>query len=108
MAILQLHPPSDPKEVQKPTGMIAALNCFVSKLADKCRPFFQLLKKWKGFSWTPECDKAFQKLKKYLAKPHILSSLEPMEDLYMYLLVFEHAMSAVLIKVQEGVQRSVC
>lgn len=85
--------------------MIAALNHFVSKSVDKCRLFFQLLKKWKGFSWTPECDEAFQKLKEYLAKPPILSNPEPGEDLYMYLLVFEHAVNAVLIRVQEGVQR---
>lgn len=83
-SIQQLRSPSNPKEVQKLTGMIAALNRFVSKSVDKCRPFFQLLKKWKGFSWTPECDEAFQKLKEYLAKPPILSSPEPGEDLCTY------------------------
>ena len=83
-SIQQLRSPSNPKEVQKLTGMIAALNRFVSKSVDKCRPFFQLLKKWKGFSWTLECDEAFQKLKEYLAKPPILSSPEPGEDLCTY------------------------
>ena len=73
-SIQQLRSPSNPKEVQKLTGMSV----------DKCRPFFQLLKKWKGFSWTPECDEAFQKLKEYLAKPPILSSPEPGEDLCTY------------------------
>lgn len=29
--------------------MIAALNRFVSRSANRCRPFFQLLRKWKGF-----------------------------------------------------------
>jgi len=29
--------------------MIATLNRFVLRLADKCRLFFQLLRKWKGF-----------------------------------------------------------
>lgn len=49
MAIQRLHPPNNPKEVQKLTGLIAALNRFVSRLVDKCQPFYQLLKKWKGF-----------------------------------------------------------
>ena len=39
----------NPKEVQKLTGMTAALNRFISQSADKCRPLFQLLHKWKGF-----------------------------------------------------------
>jgi len=45
-AIHSMQPPRNPKEVQKLTGMIAALNRFISCLADKCRPFFLLLNKW--------------------------------------------------------------
>ena len=48
-AINNVLPPWNPIGVQKLTGMIAALNRFISQLADKCRPFFQLLNKWKGF-----------------------------------------------------------
>ena len=48
-AIHDLQPPPNPKEVQKLTRMTAALNQFISRLADRCRPFFQLLHKWKGF-----------------------------------------------------------
>ena len=46
---------------------------------------------------------AFRDLKCYLASPPILSQLEPEEDLYMYLAVSDHAMSAVLLKHQEGI-----
>ena len=48
-AINNLQPPWNPKEVQKLTGMTAALNRFISRSADKCRPFFLLMNKWKGF-----------------------------------------------------------
>ena len=41
--------PRNPKEVQKFTSMIAALNRFISRSTDRCRPFFLLLNKWKGF-----------------------------------------------------------
>ena len=51
-AINSLNPPRNPKEVQKFTGMAIALNRFISWFADKCRPFFQLLHKWKDFHWT--------------------------------------------------------
>lgn len=39
-AIERLKLPSNPKEVQKLTGMIAVLNRFWSKSTDKCRPFY--------------------------------------------------------------------
>ena len=38
-AIHNLQPPQNPKEVQKLIGMIAALNWFIFRSADKCRPF---------------------------------------------------------------------
>ena len=48
-AINSLQSPWNPKEVQKLTGMTTALNRFISRSADRCRPFFLLLHKWKGF-----------------------------------------------------------
>ena len=54
-----------------------------------------------------ECDMAFRDLKCYLARAPTLSQLEPEEDLYMYLVVFDHAMSVLLLKHQEGIQRPV-
>ena len=44
-AINNMQPPRNPKEVQKLTGMIATLNRFISRSADRCRPFFKLLNK---------------------------------------------------------------
>ena len=58
-AINNLQPPRNPKEVQKLTGMMAALNRFISRSADRCRPFFLLLHKWKEFEWSEECVVAF-------------------------------------------------
>ena len=39
--INNLQPPWNPKEVQKLTGMTTALNRFISRSADRCKPFFQ-------------------------------------------------------------------
>lgn len=39
-AIKDLHPPWNPKEVQRLIGMTTTLNKFISKSADHCRPFF--------------------------------------------------------------------
>ena len=74
-AINNLQPPRNPKEVQKLIGMMAALNQFISRSADRCRPFFLLLHKWNEFEWSEECVVAFQQLKQYLSHPPIMSSL---------------------------------
>ena len=39
-AVKRLKLPSNPKEVQILTGMVAALNRFISKFANRCRPFY--------------------------------------------------------------------
>ena len=67
-AINGLQAPRNPKEVQKLTGITAALNRLISRSADRCRPFFLLLHKWKGFEWTEECAVAFHRLKEYLSR----------------------------------------
>ena len=93
--------------MQKLTGMVAALNRFISRSADRCRPFFFLIKKWKGFEWIEECATAFQQLKDYLARPLIMSNPEPDEVLFAYIAVAPYAISLVLIRVDNGVQRPV-
>ena len=87
--------------------MIAALNRFISKSADRCRPFYLLINKWKGFEWSEECTVAFQQLKEYLSRPPIMSSPAADEVLYTYIAVAPHAMSLVLIRKDNGLQRSI-
>ena len=58
-AINNLQPPRNPKEVQKLTRMAITLNRFISRSMDRCRPFFQLLNKWKRFEWIEECALSF-------------------------------------------------
>ena len=96
-AINSLQPPQNPKGVQKLTEMTVALNRFISRLADRCKPFFLLLHKWKGFEWTKECAVVFQQLKEYLSRPPIMSSHEVDEVLFAYLVVVSHVVSFVLL-----------
>ena len=87
--------------------MTTALNRFISRLADRCRSFFLLMNKWKDFEWTEECAQAFQQLKEYLSHPFIMSSPKTYEVLFAYIAVAPHAMSLVLIRVDNGKQRPV-
>jgi hypothetical protein len=109
-AILDMQPPRNITEAQSLAGKVIALGRFISRLGDRCNPFF---KTWKNLSntkgkglidWTPECQRSFDQLKEFLSSPPILSSPVPGESLFLYLAVSEHAISAVLIRVQGKVQ----
>ena len=78
--------------------MIVALNRFISQSADRCRPFYQLLNKWKGFEWTDECVWAFKQLKEYLSRPPVMSRPEVDEVFFTYITMASHAMSLVLVR----------
>ena len=56
---------------------------------------------------TQEFAKAFQQLKDYLARPPIMSSPEPDEVLFAYIAVAAYAVSLVLIRVDNGIQRPI-
>ena len=98
-AINNFQPPWNPKEVQKLTGMTAALNRFISRSIDRCRPFFQLLNKWKRFEWTEECVFTFQQPNEYLSRPPIMSRPKMDEVLFAYIVVASHAISLILVRV---------
>ena len=50
---------------------------------------------------------AFQQLKEYLSQPPIMSRLEKEEVLFAYIAVASHAISLVLVRVENGVQMPV-
>ena len=104
-AIVELEPPRTVKEVQSLNGKIAALNNFVSRAMDRCLPFFRTLKR--SFAWTDECQTAFDNIKKYLSSPPLLSPSKPGEELYLYLVVSQVIVSAVLVREEDGSQKPV-
>ena len=84
--------------------MIVALNQFISRSVDRCRPFFQLLHKWNEFEWTEECVLAFHQLKDYLFQPPIMFRPDEKEVLFAYIDVAPYAVSLVLVRLENGVQ----
>ncbi|GAA0171983.1 hypothetical protein LIER_25900 [Lithospermum erythrorhizon] len=65
------------------------------------------IKKGRDFEWTPECEKSFQDLKAYLQCPHLLAWPLVGDVLQLYLAVSDSALSSVLIREEEKVQRPV-
>ena len=70
------------------------------KATDKCLPFFRTLRK--SFKWMDECQKAFEDLKKYLSSLPLLSPSKLGEELYLYLVVSQAAVNAVLVREEDG------
>ena len=106
-ALLDMQSPEKSKQVQSLTGRVAALNRFVSRATDRCLPFFDVLKGNKKFQWNEECEQAFQDLKQYLGQPPLLSKPKDGETLILYLAVSPHAISAALMREEDGIQRPV-
>ena len=50
--IFRMNSPNALKDVQKLTGCMAALSCFVSRLGERAMPFYKLLKKQDKFQWS--------------------------------------------------------
>ena len=103
--VLDMPPPLSIKEVQRLTGRIAALSQFVSRVSDKCQPFFQFLKK--EFQWNENCKEEFSALKTYLSSPPILVSPSEGELLTLYLAVSNFSTSAVVVRDKYRVQHPV-
>lgn len=95
-AKLEMSLPKNVKEVQKLTRRVVAINFFVSRVTNKCHPFFKTLKQ--AFAWTEKCEATFQELKRYLSNPPLLSLSKEGKELFLYLAISTTAVSAALIR----------
>jgi hypothetical protein len=60
-------------------------------------PFFKLMKRTGKFEWTPEADKAFAELKRYLTSPPIMVAPMTCEPLLLYIAATPRTASAILV-----------
>ena len=74
---------------------------FISKLGECALPFFKLMKKKGPFEWTPEADRIFQDLKRYLTSPLVMVAPRPLDPLVLYLAATPYSASAALVAVRE-------
>jgi len=112
-AIIQMGPIRDLKGVQRVMGCLASLSRFISRLSEKGLPLYRLLRKTERFTWTPEAQKALDRLKASLTHAPILTPPADAEPLYLYVAATTQVVSAVVIveRHEEGhalpVQRTV-
>jgi hypothetical protein len=96
-AIEEMRPPRNLKEMQRLVGCMAALGRFITRSGEKALPFFKLMKRTGKFEWTPEADKAFAELKRYLTSPPIKVAPTFREPLLLYIAAMPRTASAVLV-----------
>jgi hypothetical protein len=101
-AIEEMRPLRNLKEMQHLAGCMAALGRFIGRSGKKALPFFKLMKRTGKFEWTPEADKAFTELKRYLTSPPIMVAPTFREPLLLYIAATPRTASAVLIVEQDA------
>ncbi|KAF8116125.1 hypothetical protein N665_0021s0016 [Sinapis alba] len=106
-ALIEMASPRRKREVQRLTGRVTALNCFITRSTGKCLPFYDTLKGNKKIEWTEECEKAFQQLNHHLATPQVLAKSVEAETLFLYIQVSITAVSGVLIREERGEQKPI-
>ncbi|GAA0171764.1 hypothetical protein LIER_25724 [Lithospermum erythrorhizon] len=101
--------PNSYKEVQKLTECLATLNHFISKLGKMNLPFFKNPRRMSKemFSWDEECSEAFEEFKRYLGSTQLLSRPEAGERLQLYLAISDVAVSSVILREVEGIQKPI-
>jgi hypothetical protein len=96
-AILRMEPPNLRKGAQSLAGRLASLNRFISRLAERNLPFFEVLKSAKVFQWGPAQQKAFEELKQYLIDLTTLTPPSSGTPLLLYVAPSHAAVSVALV-----------
>ena len=86
-AIVSANAPQNKKELQKFLGQVNYLRRFIFNLPGKTKEFSDLvkLKDMEEFTWEERHQEAFDKIKEYLSKPHVLMSPIQGHPLKLYL-----------------------
>src|SRR3954470_16743432 len=92
-----MEQPKNLNQVQKFTGCLASLSRFLSRLGEKAIPLYQLMKKSEKFTWTPQANEAFQKLKHMLSTAPILAAPIEKEPMMLYIAATNRVFRAVMV-----------
>jgi transposase InsO family protein len=99
-AIRDMPAPEDVSGVRRFCGMIQYLARYTPNLADDLEPIHRLTHKNMQFSWSEECQKAFDKLKHKLCNSPVLAYYDPDKELVLQVDSSDKGLGAVLL--QEG------
>jgi hypothetical protein len=76
-AIVDMPKPTNVSQLRSFLGMVNHYAKFISKLTDRLKPFYHLLKKDIPWTWTASCEQAFKEIKQILISPIALAHYDP-------------------------------
>jgi hypothetical protein len=97
-AILNLPAPTSKKEVQAFMGVINFVRRFVPDFAIMVKPFHNLLKQDRSFSWTNDVENDFVGIKKAISSAPVLAKSDFEKEFTIYTNATEEAVSVVLMQ----------
>jgi hypothetical protein len=105
-AIIDMGPIKNLKGVQRVTGCLAALSCFIARLGERSPPLYKLMKKSDHFMWTPEAQEALNSLKNILKSPPILTAPTIEEPMLLHISAMTQVVGTALVVEREEPGRS--
>ena len=99
-AISEMPAPNDKAGVQRLLGSLNYLGSYIPNLSNLVQPLRILLKNDSLFSWGPEQNEAFAKVKEVLASQPVLSYFDVAKPVTVQVDASQHGLGAVLL--QEG------
>ena len=107
-AILDMLAPRTEREVRGFLGRLQYISRFIARLTDICEPIFRLLRKSQPTVWDDQCQRAFERIKKYLLSPPVLVPPTPGRPLLLYLSVSNVALGCMLAQLDDsGKERAI-
>lgn len=107
-AIVEARPPTNASEVRSFLGLVTYCGKFIPNLASLSEPLRLLTRKNQPFTWGPEQDKAFRKLKTSLSKAETLGYFDPKARTQVIADASPVGLGAVLVQIQQGEPRIIC
>jgi hypothetical protein len=98
--ILEWKPPTTIHLVRSFLGMAGYYRRFIPDFSKISKPITELLKNDVKFNWTPECNEAFEKLKKLLTTAPVLAQLDIEKSFDVY--CDASGMGIICVLMQEG------
>lgn len=105
--IERMPPPKDVKQLQTFLQTCSWFRRFIERFADISSPLSQLTKKDAAWTWGPEQDHAFNKLKKRLTTAPILRPADPTKPFVLRTDSSSYAIGAALLQGEEADERPV-
>ncbi|KAG7301819.1 hypothetical protein JYU34_013203, partial [Plutella xylostella] len=107
-AIQEAQPPTSLKELQSFLGLVNYYRSFVKNASGILSPLYDLLKKGTKWSWTAECQHAFDRIKNILSSDSVLAHFNPKAKLILTVDAGPKGLGAILSQVgPDGVEQPI-